>query len=243
MVQTRSSWKNGTAALHEACKYTNDGVVKVLLDAGVDPNAKDCWGNTALLWTGFDMPGSIETMSFLLEAGADPNIQSKRGWTVLMWAAGHSDSPLEYTELLLKAGADPNIQNSEGKTALMFLASYKRFDGMDWELDEDLLKTTKLLLKAGADPNIQDAEGKTALHLAVQNESRPVVMGIFEGQNQQGNLDFDIKDAEGKTFLGYVCSESFKKEIFDMTRMLHSLYEEAEVQESEPEAKRIKAAC
>lgn len=96
--------------------------VKELLDFGVDPNTKDFWGWSALIYA--SKVGHIEIVKMLLEARADPDILDKSGWSSLMWAAlkGHS----EIVKLLLKYGADPNIQDEKGHTALLFSSMYGR---------------------------------------------------------------------------------------------------------------------
>ena len=57
-------------------------VVKVLLNAGADPNARDKIGNTALMYAaiGNKNPKAIKA---LLDAGADPKLTNKNGKTAL----------------------------------------------------------------------------------------------------------------------------------------------------------------
>ena len=72
--------------------------VKRLIEEGADVNAKDNYGNTALMWA--SQHGYIEVAKLLIEAGADVNL---RGTTALMIALeeGHT----EIVELLKEAGA------------------------------------------------------------------------------------------------------------------------------------------
>ena len=98
----------------DAIKQNDIEAVEVLLEEGVDVNAKDNYGATPLISAAFF--GYTEIAELLLEAGADPNIKDKDGWTPLMIAA--MDGKTGVVKLLLKAGADPNAKNKEGETAL-----------------------------------------------------------------------------------------------------------------------------
>ena len=71
-------------------------VVRLLLAAGADVNARDAQGNTALLFC----HRNVELASLLLHAGADPNVRNNDGDTPLQRAG--SD---EMQRLLIKHGA------------------------------------------------------------------------------------------------------------------------------------------
>ena len=60
--------------------------IKVCLDAGVDINAKDGRGQTALY--GAALQGYDDIVKFLLSKGADPSIKDQRGFTALDAAEG-----------------------------------------------------------------------------------------------------------------------------------------------------------
>ena len=107
-------------------KHDNTEVVKLLLEAGADPNVKfitqdKSFCNDTALIMATDCNNKRQ-VQLLLERGADPNIQSEsdrpilNGKTALMVASfkGH----LEIVQLLLKVGADPNIKCEDGGTAL-----------------------------------------------------------------------------------------------------------------------------
>jgi ankyrin repeat protein len=94
-----------------------DGLlVKVLLSKGVQVNAKDDQGNTALRWLA--LAGNTTTVKLLLEHGADANTSDNNGRSPLMWAA-IKDRP-DTVRVLLAHGAKVNLKDGEGKTALWY---------------------------------------------------------------------------------------------------------------------------
>ena len=111
-------------------------VVKMLLEAGSDPNTADGNGNCPLHWA--VKRGFKSTAKLLLDSGADLNQTDGHGQTPLYWAAriGHTD----VVRMLLNAGADPNRQNILGESPL---------DGPTNIGDMDVVL---LLLDAGAKP-------------------------------------------------------------------------------------------
>jgi ankyrin repeat protein len=87
--------------------------IKELLAQGVNVNARDEQGGTALMLAA--MANKVEVVKLLLEHGADVNAQSDGGNTALIAAAGKGN--LEILQLLVDAGADPLIKNESGMTA------------------------------------------------------------------------------------------------------------------------------
>ncbi|MEQ8174773.1 MAG: ankyrin repeat domain-containing protein [Syntrophomonadaceae bacterium] len=92
-----------TALLTASCMYCDVKTIKVLLDAGADPNARDREGNTPLTNAAgtYDYRDAPAVVKLLLENGADPNIRNNNGYTPLKLA---KDKP-ELVEILRKAGA------------------------------------------------------------------------------------------------------------------------------------------
>lgn len=150
-----------------AAHCNNKKAVRLLLQTGVDPNASNIFGHTALRFALVNK--NLDMVNLLLQAGADPDYADEVGHTDLMWAVGtkvpdiidavfkHSkpssfNAHLKYAvqndkweaaALLLEHGADPNISYADDITLLLKAAK------------EGSPKLVKLLLKYGADPNVQ----------------------------------------------------------------------------------------
>jgi rhomboid protease GluP len=78
-------------------------MVKTLIDAGHDVNAKEKEsGTTALMWAA--LAGHTETVKVLIDTGADVNAESEGGDTALTFAA--SEGHTEIVEILKQAGAE-----------------------------------------------------------------------------------------------------------------------------------------
>ena len=98
------------AVLIQAAKTGNIIHVQALLAKGVNANAKDSEGTTALMFAA--QKGYAEIVRILLNNGANVNLASRRfGLTALMLAAAHKQA--DSAGLLLAAGADVNAKNDD----------------------------------------------------------------------------------------------------------------------------------
>jgi serine/threonine-protein phosphatase 6 regulatory ankyrin repeat subunit B len=97
-------------------------VVKALIAAGANVNAKASDGGTALIAASSDHP---DLVSILIAAGANINAQDDHGVSALETAAMNGQ-PLA-AQALLAAGADPNARDQVGTTPLYWATTTSRF--------------------------------------------------------------------------------------------------------------------
>ena len=94
-------------ALHLAAFYSSPAVVKALVKAGADVNARDSSKNSPLHWASAENPAVVPV---LLEAGAKVNLLNAHKHSPLFFAANGNNNSI--VEPLLAAGADPLLGTS-----------------------------------------------------------------------------------------------------------------------------------
>ena len=145
----------GRSALYlAAMQPAGAPIVRILLDAGADPNLPTIVGVTPLFPA---MVASLESAQLLLAKGANPNAKTAQGGTPLMSAA-NSGNP-KAVALLLAKGVDVNARTKRGETALANAANEGSFESVN------------MLLEKGADPNTVDYRGYTPLMHAAYNDA------------------------------------------------------------------------
>jgi len=144
--------------LSDAAYNGQFSIVRSLLAAGTNVNAKDGQGYTTLKWA--TQKGHLEIVKLLIERGAILDAKDNTGWTSLMSAAnsGH----IEIAKLLIEKGANINASNREGCTPLRFAAANGRTE------------IAKILIEKGADINAKDNEGVTPLKRAVEKGHKAI---------------------------------------------------------------------
>ena len=141
--------------LGEAAHWGKIQVMKALLAAGADPEAKDGHGISFLPTFGFFNVGVIRA---LLDGGAQVDARDDRGATALMHAASYGYE--EAVKLLIAGRADVNLKDNSGHTALMHAAAGKFVDAIPH------------LLANHADLYARDRDGHTALEIALQSKNQ-----------------------------------------------------------------------
>ena len=111
-----------------------DAALKALLSQGVNINAADNDGETALMEAADGR--NVEVVRVLIANGANVNAADEDGETALMIAA--DDGTAETVRLLIEAGANVNARDEDGETAL------------DKAIDERNHRAAELLRAAGA---------------------------------------------------------------------------------------------
>lgn len=169
------AWNTGgETVLAYALRVSNKAIVKMLLDAGANPNEKDLGHDEPALFTAICYQG--EAVKLLLEAGANANGGERR--TALMYASERGVQTA--VEALLAAGADSNARSYRGLTALMH-ASVGGHEAI-----------VKLLLDARADINAQSNEGASALlYASFIGHERIVKLLLEAGADAKSRADPD----------------------------------------------------
>ncbi|KAL5253833.1 hypothetical protein ACHWQZ_G013567 [Mnemiopsis leidyi] len=167
--------------LHWVASRGNANFLKLLLEAGADPNAKGTWsGRTPLL----ECSDNIECTRLLLAAGADVNAVDSEGNSVLHYAARTEQfSYLQY-RFLVQCGAKANVTNRLGETPIHKLCSYSN----------DTLQRSKALnicIKNGCNVNKIDYNGRTALHLAAAHSNEECVQTLLRNDAVVDAADYD----------------------------------------------------
>src|SRR5437870_1468428 len=96
---------NRDVQIADAVKERDHAVVLRLLKRGVDVNAPQMDGTTALHWAAHW--GDLDTVQVLLRAGANADATTRYGVTPLSLACESGRTRI--IEMLLKAGANPNV--------------------------------------------------------------------------------------------------------------------------------------
>src|SRR5262249_55260093 len=104
--------------LADAVEQRDPARVRTLLQKGVDVNAAQVDGTTALHWAAYH--DDAETAGLLLRAGAHVNAVNRYGLPPLAVACSNGSG--DVAKLLLAAGADANATMKSGETVLMLAA-------------------------------------------------------------------------------------------------------------------------
>ena len=183
-------------ALIKAAANGYQRVMKLLVNAGADPNTRDENGKTPLDWAA-EMEHQ-EAVKLLVEMGADPNARNEYGYTPLHWAArnGHQKA----VKFLVDAGADPKAKDKNGQTSL-HLAAKKGHQ-----------EVVELLVNEGADPNTRDEDGWTPLHWATANGHQEMVKFLVNA-----GADLNARDEDDRTPL-YLAATNQHQEVVEFLK-------------------------
>ena len=110
-----------TPLIIAADRTAHPDFIQIIIDTGVDVNAQNEDGETALMEM-MDYPVSLACVQAMLKAGANPNLRDEEGKTALMKAL-KDDLPSDIISTLLDAGADPKIKDKKGHGTVPFYSS------------------------------------------------------------------------------------------------------------------------
>ena len=182
--------------------------VRELLDRGLNVNAKDGAGWTALMMASLE--GLPKVVELLLNRGADPNTDSARAETALIIAAGcfivrtradlvsergfgqdmrerQLNAPRVMVEALIEHGSKVNAATEEGRTPLMSAVMHGWMD------------VARALIRAGANVNARDKQGRMAMDYVNATDLRLVQVlqaaGSLKGSGRSGRTVCDAQAA------------------------------------------------
>ncbi|KAI9932266.1 hypothetical protein AWENTII_010611 [Aspergillus wentii] len=180
---TAKHYDNGILLLSLAATYSNEAIVRILLEKGLEPNAPDHDGLTPILKAA--RAGREEIVKIFLEMGINLSTsKTANGRTALHLI--HTESA-RFAQFLLDSGVDPNCPDRRGRTPLHEATHCRNGEVVD------------CLLKNGANPNMQDNTGSTPLLEATKfrrNGSSRVISLLLES-----GADPDIPNHDGLTAL------------------------------------------
>ncbi len=185
-------------AFIESAKNDDAHAVELYLKAGMDPNAKDSHGNTALMYATAEERSQI--MEALIKAHANVNEQNSNGGTALDWAAAYGNE--KSLAMLLANGAQAEAINNAFLTAArmgeitiarmlldaganveavgpkaLILAADPNSQGVTDQSQNDMVA---LLIQLGVDVNTKNEYGWTPLHLAANRGYLAVVQSLID---------------------------------------------------------------
>jgi len=216
----------GEAAVHRAAENGHIGMLKVMIEKGVDVNlTQDAPADAGAAPLHLACAnGHVDAVKLLMDAGADDTIQNLKGETpahfVLLDKKFGGPLKTEQRAAILRELKHLDIPGEDGRTPLMLLDRWKREllpiffergvdvnhrdnNGMTLLMHHPDRDMAKELLFAGADLNLADNEGNTALHYALKHGSEGdarylVKKGAdYNRSNNQGETPAQIAAEKG----------------------------------------------
>lgn len=203
-----------------AYNYDYSGSIRNMITEGIDVNAKDENGNTALMNIAYakDDKNQLKKIRAVISGRANVNIQNKEGLTALMLVA--SDGNESSVRAIISAKPNLDAEDRNGNTALIYAIQNNNVAGAKAIIrakpnfnkqnkdgntalmlasENGLEELVRSLISARANLNIQNNEGDTALLLSVYNKKSNVVKILIDA-----GADINIKNKENKDILSII---------------------------------------
>ena len=206
-----AAWElNG--ALVEVLAREDSAKVRLLLEAGADPNASGVWGRVGTTLHQAILAGrGRATLEALLDAGADLSrgdrddrtayaVAVRTGHAVaieLLRARGASDAELGPADRWIAACVTERADELRALSAEGPAPVWSRTDHqmLSWALRTRRLPAARLLLEAGLDPSVPDDDGQLPLGLAVKASDLELVERLLAAGAAIDARDLDDRSA------------------------------------------------
>ncbi|KAL6833705.1 ankyrin repeat-containing domain protein [Trichoderma sp. SZMC 28015] len=167
---------------------SDEELLRVLVEAGMDVNACDEEKGETILWViGRGFQKNLNTMQMFIRLGADPKVSDKDGRSLLHDAAKEKQDA-SWFRYLISVGADPEVLDAGGNTLIhsVLRSTYE---------DRKLPEIMQVLVDAGVAPLAKNKNGQTALHVVKCFGPLEYVLKspLFKG------LNIDEQDVNGLT--------------------------------------------
>lgn len=172
--------------LHSAVRSWSAAIVKMLLQAGAEIDARDrsMGAGTPLIWAAGWFYRNTDILVTLLQHGADVNAKDSNDTTALTWAVAFGQ--YDNCKVLIEHGADVNAKNRQGVTPLFVAISHGSFD------------ICKLLLENDADVSCVTPDGRhTPKTVAVQGGHSEIAALIDEYAARRAKKQAELLAHEG----------------------------------------------
>lgn len=183
LIEAYADWdfnpKDMQAALRTSAVWGNDEMAKLLVEKGVEIDAQDFLGNTALSFASRN--GHLSTVKLLIENSAqiEPDLRGETPRLALIEASSHGHEAI--VKFLLESGAESTACDYEGQTAISGASSRGQ------------LAIVKLLIESGAqiNPDAKGSNPEPALIKASMNGHVEVVRLLLE---RGANIETQAED-------------------------------------------------
>jgi ankyrin repeat protein len=200
-ASANARFAGGVPLLIGAVKSGNVDVVRALLRAGAEVDARNDFEETALMLSAEAASSQVEMAQLLIASGADVHLVNRNADTALHMAAGEGNCAL--CEVLVRAGANLDARRGDPD-----FGSFTPLHTAIWSSQDD---AARALIKLGSDVNSRDAKGDTpAIAAAMSGRLGALKALALAGANLQAQNDSGVsplhaalenKNVEAASFL------------------------------------------